>query len=60
MKERFVIDDKGRKTAVILPMKEYLQLLEDLHDLQTVAERRKDARISVEELKSRLDANARV
>jgi hypothetical protein len=36
---RFVTDSEGRQTAVILPIEEYNELLEDLDDLATVAER---------------------
>jgi hypothetical protein len=37
---QYVTDSEGRKTAVILPIEEYDQLLEDLADLAIVAERR--------------------
>ena len=36
---KFVTDSAGRQTAVILPIKEYNGLLEDLDDLAVVAER---------------------
>ena len=51
---QYVIDRKGKKTAVILPVKQYERLLEDLHDLAVVAERREEKTISVEEVKRRL------
>ena len=50
-KERFIIDEKGKKTDVILPINEYESLLEDLHDLAVIAERRDEKAISFEELK---------
>jgi hypothetical protein len=37
--ERYVIDEKGQKVAVILPLTEYKNLQEDLHDLAVAAER---------------------
>ncbi len=37
---QYVTDSDGRKTAVILPIEEYDELLEDLTDLAVVAERR--------------------
>ncbi len=37
---QYVTDSDGRKTAVILPIEEYDELLEDLADLAVVAERR--------------------
>ncbi|HPO15276.1 MAG TPA: hypothetical protein PLI09_17670 [Candidatus Hydrogenedentes bacterium] len=37
---QYVLDDSGKKTAVILPLDEYQELLEDLEDLAAMAERR--------------------
>ena len=53
--ERFVVDVNGKKTAVILPLKQYQKLLEDLHDLARVAERRNEEPISLEEMRRRLE-----
>ena len=36
---QYLTDATGRKTAVLLPIGEYTELLEDLDDLATVAER---------------------
>ena len=52
--EHYVVDSKGRKTGVLLSMEQYERLLEDLHDLAVVAERRDEKTISLEELKRRL------
>jgi PHD/YefM family antitoxin component YafN of YafNO toxin-antitoxin module len=57
LKEQYIVDRKGGKTAVILPFKRYEQLLEDLHDLAVVAERRKETPISLEEMRHRLKRN---
>jgi len=54
---RYITDDEGRKTAVILPIKNYRQLLEDLHDLAVVAERRDQETISLQEMQRRLKSN---
>ena len=35
----YVTDEKGRRTAVMLSIREYDSLLEDLQDLATIAER---------------------
>ena len=51
---QFVIDRKGKKTGVILPLKRYQKLLEDLHDLAVVAERRAEEPLSLSEMKRRL------
>jgi len=53
-KEQFVVDDHARKTAVILPTKVYDQMLQDMHDLAVVAERRKEGTITLAEMKKRL------
>jgi PHD/YefM family antitoxin component YafN of YafNO toxin-antitoxin module len=52
--QQFVVDREGRRRAVILPLEEYEQLLEDLHDLAVVAERRDEETISLDEMKRRL------
>ncbi len=53
-KGQFIINEKGQKTAAILPIKEHEELLEDLHDLAVVAERRDEPTITFDELKERL------
>lgn len=37
---QYVTDDKGAKTAVLLPIQEYESLMEDLNDLAAIADRR--------------------
>jgi len=54
---RYIVDEKGKRTAVVLPLKEYEELLEDLHDLAIVAERRDEPTVSFEELKEKLKAD---
>ena len=53
-KGNFIIDGKGNKTAVVLPVAEYEDLLEDIHDLTIIAERRDESTITLKELKERL------
>jgi hypothetical protein len=52
--EQFVIDTRGRKTGVILSLRRYRRLMEDLHDLAVVAERRHEKPISLDSFKRRL------
>ena len=52
--EQYVTDTKGKKMGVILSLKRYQQLMEDLHDLAVVAERRDEKPISLEDMKRRL------
>ena len=54
VQEQFVVDAKGNRTSVILPLKQYERLLEDLHDLAVVAERRAEKPLNLEEMKRRL------
>ncbi len=51
---QYVVDEKGRKTAVLLPMNIYEQLLEDLHDLAIVAQRREETPVDLETMLERL------
>jgi hypothetical protein len=55
LQEQFIVDTEGHRTAVILPLKEYEQLLEDLHDLAIIAERREEEPISLADMKQRLE-----
>lgn len=52
--EQYVTDTKGKKLSVILSLERYERLMEDLHDLAVVAERRNEQPISFEEMKRRL------
>ncbi len=52
--EQYVVDTHGKKLSVILPLERYERLMEDLHDLAIVAERRDEQPISFEEMKRRL------
>ena len=54
LQEQFVVDAKGKKTGVILSLKRYQRLMEDLHDLAVVAEHRSEEPISLDEMKRRL------
>ena len=54
IENHFLVNEKGQKTAVVIPIEEYEELLEDLHDLAIVAERRDEPTVSFRELKERL------
>jgi len=47
MPKQYITDTEGQKISVILPMEEYIELMEDLKDLAAVAELRKDGNISI-------------
>ena len=57
MPDRFIVDREGRKLAVVIPLRDYRRLLQDLHDLATLAERRQEATASFDDVKSRLKAD---
>jgi len=52
--EQYIINQKGKKTAVVLSVDEYEELLEDLHDLAIIAERRDEPTVPFNDLKKRL------
>ena len=60
VQEQFVVDTKGKKTGVLLSMKQYEKLMEDLHDLAVVAERHAEQPISLDEMKRRLKHDGRL
>ncbi len=53
---QFIIDDKGLKKSVVLPITDFQELIHDLEDLAVVAERREETTTShsdfIKELKS--------
>lgn len=55
--EKYIVDEAGQRTSVILPIDEFEELLEDLHDLAVVAERRDEPTVSFEDVKNRLKAD---
>jgi len=57
MSTQFIIDESGKKTAIILTVEDYEELLEDIHDLAIIAERKNEPTVSFEELKKRLKAD---
>jgi PHD/YefM family antitoxin component YafN of YafNO toxin-antitoxin module len=51
---QFIISANGTKTAVIVPLDEYERLLEDLHDLAVVVERKAEGTRSLSVVLSEL------
>jgi PHD/YefM family antitoxin component YafN of YafNO toxin-antitoxin module len=51
---QYIVDEKGNKVAIILPLTEYQHLREDLHDLAMVAERRDEGTLNLAGLKKRV------
>lgn len=51
---QYVTDAKGRKTAIIVPIDEYEELLQDVQDLAVLAERRDERPIPHEQVVAEL------
>lgn len=53
-KGQYIKDKKGQNTVAGLPIGEYDELLEDIHDLSVVAKRRGELTITFKEINQRL------
>jgi len=51
---QFVVDDSGRKTAVVIDLKKHSRVWEDFYDRMLAEERAKDPRESLATVKRRL------
>jgi len=54
LRGRYVTDRNGKRTGVVLSLKRYSRLREDLHDLVVVAERRDEKPVTADDMKKRL------
>ena len=54
---QYLTNEKGKKTAVVLPVADYEKLLEDLDDLAVIAERRDEETIPHDEFKKQVKRN---
>jgi hypothetical protein len=54
---QYLTDEKGKKTAVVMPIDDYEKLLEDMDDLAIIAERRNEETIPHEEFKRSIKRN---
>ena len=57
MTPQFLTADQGQKVAVVIPIADCEELMEDVVDLAAVAERRDEERTSIAELKKQLVAD---
>ena len=57
MPKQFITDSTGQKISVILPIDEYIELMEDIEDLAAVAELRNEATTPWEQVKKELMDN---
>ncbi len=54
---QYIANEAGEKTAVILPIDEFQELLEDIEDLAAVADRRTEPTVSHQTLLAALRAD---
>jgi hypothetical protein len=54
LKPQYVTNEAGERTAIILPIEEFQELLEDVEDLAVLAERRDEPTVSHEQLVTEL------
>jgi hypothetical protein len=54
MSEKIIYDKRKKKSKVLIPYRKYEQLLEDLHDLAVLAERKDEAVVAHEDMMRRL------
>jgi hypothetical protein len=56
MNPQYLTDDSGKSNFVVLTVKECEELLEDLHDLAVIAERRHEPALILDEFKRGLES----
>ena len=54
---QYITDEQGEKKSVVMPVEEYEELLEDIHDLVTIAERKNEKTLQLEEVLKNLKAD---
>ena len=53
-RRRFLVDENGRRTSVVLPIGAFQELMEDLEDLAIMAERNEEPAEALEAVRKRL------
>ena len=51
---QYITSESGEKISVILPIEEYNKMIEDLHDLAVIAERKNEKTFSLSDMKKLL------
>ncbi|WP_062265263.1 hypothetical protein [Endozoicomonas arenosclerae] len=59
-KPQYITDDQGNRVSVVLPVDQYQELLDDLEDLATVAERRDEETVSHNQVIKELKADGKL
>lgn len=56
----YIVDKKGRKKGVLLTIDQYERLMEDLHDLSVIAQRKNEKTVPLEKVVKSLKKNGRL
>ncbi len=59
-KPHYITDDQGNRVSVVLPVSEYQELIDDLEDLATVAERKGEDTLSHDDVIKTLKADGKL
>jgi hypothetical protein len=54
---KYITNETGEKTNVVLPFSDYLELIEEIEDLKVIAERNNDYLIEHSVVKAMIDQN---
>ena len=57
LQAQYITDETGKKTAIILPIEEFEELLEDIEDIAVLLERRDESSIPFDEVIAKLKQN---
>jgi hypothetical protein len=57
---KYLVDDRGSRTAVVIDLKEYRALWEDFFDRALIESRKNESRESLESVKKRLAKKATI
>ena len=57
---QYITDEQGNRVSVVLPVDDYQELLDDLEDLATVAERRNEGTVSHTDVLAALKADGKL
>ncbi|MDO9129698.1 MAG: hypothetical protein Q7U34_07515 [Anaerolineales bacterium] len=57
LQAQYVTNDTGKKVAIILPIEEFEELLEDIEDLAVLAERRDEPTVTHAEVLAQLKSD---
>jgi hypothetical protein len=53
-RDKFIVNEEGKKVSVVMSYRKYRRLMEDLHDLTVLAERRDENPIPFDEFEQQL------